>query len=130
MGTAHNICTRVGPKHQDHCKGNWKVTPLNGKKNKNWFGRQSSKYHLDIVEVSSTKCCGSDTVELNKSWKLFYLDVDVTMSAQAGLGIFVSPHLAQCATDWIPFELPEQSLCILQVYTPNAEAQFSLSYMK
>ena len=41
MGAAHNVCTRVGPKHQNLCMGNWNVTSLNGK-SRNWFGRQSS----------------------------------------------------------------------------------------
>ena len=46
------------------------------------------------------------------------------MSAQAGVGIFVSPRLAHCVTDWIPLRgrvCP--SLCIFQLYTPNAETQ-------
>ena len=54
------------------------------------------------------------------------------MSAQAGLGIVVSPGLVHCVTYWIPLggrvcllklRLQERSLCILQVYAPNAEAQ-------
>ena len=82
MGTAHSICTRVGPKHQDLCMGNWKVTSLNGKKQELVW--EAEQYHLDIVGVSSIKCCGSDTVELNEGWKLFYSGVDVTMPAQQG----------------------------------------------
>ena len=55
------------------------------------------------------------------------------MSAQAGVGIFVSPRLTHCITDWIPIRervclfklrLLEQSLCILQVYAPNAKTQY------
>ena len=70
---------------------------------------------------------------MNEDWKLFYLGVDVTMSAQAGVGIFVSPRLAHCVTDWIPLggkvcllklRLQERSLCILQVYVPNPETQY------
>ena len=99
-------------------------------KNRNWFGRQC---HLNIFRVSSTNFCGSDTVELNEGWKLFYLGVDVTMSAQAEVGIFVSPRLFHWDTDWILFEkrvcvlklkLQERLLCILQVYAPNAETQY------
>ena len=57
---------------------------------------------------------------------------NVTMSAQAGVGIFISPSLAYCVIDWIPLggrvcflklRLNERSLCILQVYAPNAGAQ-------
>ena len=80
-------------------------------------------------------CRRSDTVELNEGWKLFYSGVDVTMSAQAGVGIFESPRLAHCVTDWIlvggkvcllKLRLQERSLRILQVYAPNAEAQYQL----
>ena len=99
MRAAHNICTRVGPKHRDLRMGNWNVSSLKGKEEELvWEAKQ---YHLGIVGVSSTKCCGCDTVELNEGWKLFYSGVDVTMSDQAGEGIFVSPRLAHCVTDWI-----------------------------
>ena len=111
--------------------GNWNVTSLNGKEQELVW--EAEQYHLDIVGVSSTKCCGSDTVELNEGWRLFYSGVDVTMSSQAGVGIFVSPCLAHCVTDWtslggrvclLKLRLQEQSLCILQVYAPNTEAQY------
>ena len=55
------------------------------------------------------------------------------MSAQAGVGICVSPCLAHCVTDWISLggkicllklSLQERSLCILQVYASNAKAQY------
>ena len=55
------------------------------------------------------------------------------MSAQAGIGILISPRLAHRVTDWIPLggrvcllklRLQERSLCILQVYAPNAEATY------
>ena len=126
MGAVHSACTQVGPKHQDLHMGNWNVTSLNGKEQELVW--EAEQYHLDIVGVSSTKCHGSESVELNEGWKLFYSGVDETMSTQAGLGIFLSPHLAHCITDWIPLgkrvcllklRLQEQSLCILQVYEPN-----------
>ena len=82
LRAAHSICTRVGPKHRDPCMSNWNVTLLNGKKQELVW--EAEQYHLDIVEVSSTKCRGSDTVELNECLKHFYLGVDVAMSAQAG----------------------------------------------
>ena len=133
MGARQNICTRIGPKHRDLRVGNWNVTSLKGKEQQLvWEGEQ---YHLDIVGVSSTKCHGSDTVKLNEGYKLFYSGVDETMSAQVRVGIFVSPRLAHWVTDWIPpggrvcllkFRLQERSLCILQVYAPNAETQYQL----
>ena len=101
-----------------------------GKRKKTGLGGRTVD-HLDSVGVSSTKCRGFDSVELNEGCKLIYSVVDVTMSAQ--VGIFVSPRLVQCVTDWIPLEervcllklrLQERSLCILQVYAPNAEAQY------
>ena len=66
-------------------------------------------------------------------WKIFYSGVDAAMSAQAGVGLFVSPNIAECVVDWVPLGgrvcllklmLPERSLCILQVYTPNIESQY------
>ena len=97
---AHSICTRVGSKHRNLCMGDCNVTPLNGKAQELVW--EAEQHHLDIVGVSLTKCRGSDTVELNEGWKLFYSGVDVTMSAQAGVSILVSPRLAQFVTDWIP----------------------------
>ena len=131
MGAAQSIYTQVGPKHQDLCMGNWNVTSLNGKEQK--LNSEAEQHHLDIAGVSSSKCHGYNTVEGNEGWKLFYSGVHVTMSAQARVGIFVSTHLAHCVTDWIPLRgrvcllklrLQEQSQCILQVYAPNAKAQY------
>ena len=111
--------------------GNWNVTSLDGKEQKLVW--EAEQYHLNIFRVSSTKCRGSDTVDLNEDLKLFYTDVNITMSAQAWVGIFVSPYLAHCVTDWIPLRekvcllklrLQEQLLCILQVYAPNTETQY------
>ena len=80
--------------------GNWNVTLLNGKEQELVW--ESEQYYLDVVIASSAKCCGSDTVELNEGWNLFYSGVNVTMFAQAEVGIFVSPRLSHCVTDWIP----------------------------
>ena len=80
--------------------GDCNVTSLNGKAQELVW--EAEQHHLDIVGVSFTKCRGSDTVELNEGWKLFYSGVDVTMSAQAGVSILVSPRLAHFVTDWIP----------------------------
>ena len=65
---------------------------------------EAKQYHLNIFGVSSTKCHGFDAVELNKGWKLFYSGVDVIMSAQVGVGIFVHLHLAHSVTDWISLQ--------------------------
>ena len=108
MGTAHSISTRVGHQHWDLCMGNRNVTLLNEKQQELVW--EAEQYHLDIVEVSSTKCRGSDTVESNEIWKLFYSCVDVTMSAQDRVGIFVSPRLAHCVADWISLALVEIAL--------------------
>ena len=83
--------------------------------------------------ISSTKRRGSGTVELNGGWKFFYSGVDAAMSAQAGVGLLVSPNIAECVVDWVPLggrvcllklRLQERSLCILQVYAPNIESQY------
>ena len=61
-------------------------------------------------------------------WKVFYSGVDAAMSAQAGVGLLVSPNIAECVVDWVPLggrvcllklRLQERSLRILQVYAPN-----------
>ena len=80
--------------------GNWNVISLNKKEQELVW--ETEQYHIDIVGISYTKCRGSDIDELNEGWKLFYSGVDVTMSAQVGVDIFVSPRLAHCVTDWIP----------------------------
>ena len=64
MGAVHSICIQVGPKHRDVCMGNWNVTSLNGKEQELVW--EAEQYHLDIVRVFSTTCCGSDTIELNE----------------------------------------------------------------
>ena len=111
--------------------GNWNVTSLKVKEKELVW--EAEQYHLNLVGVSSIKCRGSYTVELNEGWKLFYAGVDVTMFVQAGVGIFVNPRLAHYVTDWIPLRgrvcllkrrLHKQSLFILQMYASNAETQY------
>ena len=79
-----------------------------------------------------TKRWGSETVELNGGRKIFYSGVDAATSAQAGVGLLVSPNMAECVVDWVPLggricfpklRLQERSLCILQAYAPNIESQ-------
>ena len=55
MGAMHRIYTRVGPKHQDLCMGIWNITSFNEKEQELVW--KAEQYHLDIVGVSSTKCC-------------------------------------------------------------------------
>ena len=82
--------------------------------------------------ISPTKRRGSGTAELNGGWKIFYSGVDAAMSAQAGVGLLVSPNMAECVVDWVPLggrvrllklRLQERSLRILQMYAPNIESQ-------
>ena len=49
--------------------------------------------------ISPTKRRGSGTVELNGGWKIFYSGVDAAMSAQAGVGLLVSPDIAERVVD-------------------------------
>ena len=81
-----------------------------------------------MVEISSTWRRGSGTVKLNGGWKIVYSGVDAAMSAQAGIGLLLSPNIAECVVDWVPMgrrvcllklRLLKQSLCVLQVYTHN-----------
>ena len=81
--------------------------------------------------ISSTKRRGSGTVELNGGWKVFCSGVDAALCAQAGVGLLVSPNMAECVVDWVPLggrvcllklRLLERSLCVLQVYVPNIKS--------
>ena len=78
-------------------------------------------------------CCHFSFLFSNFFWKIFYSGVDAAMSAQAGVGLLVSPNIAECVVDWVPLggrvcllqlRLQERSLCILQVYAPNIESQY------
>ena len=89
------------------------------------------------MRISSTKRRGSGTVELNGGWKIFDSGVDAAMSAQASVGLLVSPNIAECVVDWVPLEervcllklrLQERSLRILQVYAPNMESQYEATW--
>ena len=53
---------------------------------------KAKHYHVDIIRVSSTKIRGSGTADSNGGWKLFYSGADPSMSAQAGVGILISPR--------------------------------------
>ena len=116
---------------RDLAIGNCNVSSLTGKELE--LGCEAYQYRLDVVRISSTKPWGSGTVELNGGCKIFYSGVDAVMSAQAGVGLLVSPNMAECVVDWVPLEgrvcllklrLQEQSLCILQVYAPSMESHY------
>ena len=71
-------------------------------------------------------------MELNGGWKIFYSGVDAAMSAQAGVGLLVSPNIAECVFDGVSrgvrvcllkLKLQERFLYILQVYSPNMKSQ-------
>ena len=131
MGAAHRKCTRVGPNCRDLAIGNWDVSSLTGKERE--LVCEAQQHRFDVVGISSTKRRGSGTVDLNGGWKIFYSGVDAAMSAQFGVGLLVSPNIAECVVDWVPLggrvcllklKLQERSLCILQVYAPNIESQY------
>ena len=100
MGAAHRKCTRVGPNCRDLAIGNWNVSSLTGKEQE--LVCEAQQCRLDVVGISSTKCCGFGTVELNGVWKIFYSGVDAVLSAQAAVGLLMSLNIAECVVDWVP----------------------------
>ena len=70
---------------------------------------------------------------MHGGWKYFYLSVDPSMSAQAGVGILTSPQLSHRVFDWISLKSPacmlklkakDRILCVLQVYARNTAIKF------
>ena len=99
---------------------------------------EEKKYHLDAVGVSSTKKRSSRIVDLDGGWKLFYSGADPSISAQTGVGILTSPQLSNFMFDWIPLgsracmlklKVKNRSLCLLQVYAPNAVSEYQAFVM-
>ena len=84
--------------HHQLLLGNWNILTLTGKELE-LVVEEAKRYHLDIIEVSSTKRRGFETVDLDGGWKLFYSGVDPSMSAQADVGILTSPRLSDCVSD-------------------------------
>ena len=81
--------------------------------------------------ILSTKRRGSQTFELNGGWNIIYSGVDTAVSAQAGVGLLVSPNIAECVFDRVPLggrvcllklRLRERSLCGLQMYARNMKS--------
>ena len=99
MEAAHRKCTRVGSNCRDPAVRNWNALSLTGKEQE--LVSEAQQYRLDTEGISSTKSRSSGTVELNGGWKLFYSCVDAAMSAQAGVGLLVSPNMAECVIDWV-----------------------------
>jgi len=108
--------------HHQLLFGNWNILTLTGKELE--LAEETRRYHSNIVRVSSTKRCGSRTVNLDGGWKLFYSGADPSASVQAGGGILTSPQLS----DWIPIgtqvcilklKVEDRSICFLQVYAPQ-----------
>ena len=56
---------------------------------------KAQQFCLDIVGISSAKCSGFGTVELNGGWKIIYSVADAAMFVQAGVGLLVSPNMAE-----------------------------------
>ena len=117
--------------HHQLLLGNWNILTLTGKELE--LVEEAKRCHPDIIGVSLTKRRGSGTVDLDGGWKLFYYGVNPSMSAQAGVGIFTSPRLSDYVSDWIllgsrvcmlKLKLLNRSLCLLQVYAPNATSEY------
>ena len=116
--------------HHQLLLGNWNILTLTGKELE--LVEEAKRYHLDIIGISSTKRSSSGTVDLDGGWKLFYSGADASMSAQAGVGILTNPRLSDCVSNWIPLgsrvstlklKVLDRSLCLLQVYAPNATSE-------
>ena len=84
-------------------------------------------YHLDVVDVSSTKRRGSRIVDLDGGWKLFYSGADPSMSAQAGVGIPTSHQLLLSAFDWISLGPQLSNVC--RCMPPMLSANIRPSWM-
>ena len=110
---------------------NWNILTLTGKQLE--LVEEAKRHHLDVIGVCSTKRSGSETVNLDGGWKLFYSGADPSMFAQANVGIITSPRLSHYVSDWIPLgsrvcmlklKVLDRSLCLLQVYAPNATSEY------
>jgi len=59
---------------------------------------------MDVVDISLNKCRGSNTIELDDGWKLFYSGVESVKFGQAGVGTLLNPQLTNCIDEWMPLE--------------------------
>ena len=101
-------------KHHRLLHGNWNALPLKRKELE--LVEEAKKYHLGIVEVSSTKKRGSGIVDLGGGWKLFYSGADPIILAPACVRIFKSPQLSDCVLDWLPLR---SRACMLKLKVKN-----------
>ena len=69
--------TRFWKNHHRLLLDNWNIFTLSGKELE--LVEEAKKFQLDIAGVS-TKRCGSEIMDLDGGWKLFYLDADPSMS--------------------------------------------------
>ena len=142
MEAAQSICTRdnvahLQVNHHQLMLGNWNILTLTRKELE--LVEEAKRYHLDIIGAFSAKRRGSGTVDLDGVWKLFYSKADPSMSAQAVVGIFTSPRLSDCASDWIPLgsqvcmlkrKVLDRSTCYCRYMSPMPRVNIRFLWMK
>ncbi|GAB0098907.1 hypothetical protein DMENIID0001_147140 [Sergentomyia squamirostris] len=115
----------------------WNVFSLTGKEYE--LVKEAQGYQLDIVGLSSTKQKRSGPVDLPNGWKLFLSSVEPTRYAQAGVGVLLSPLLADKVLEiWeqsertmgLKIQLEKTTLAVVQVYAPNAESEYTAFLME
>ena len=65
--------TRKGQSYHKLMIGNGNITSLTGKEHE--LVEEAKRHFPDVVGISSTKCRGSNTVEMDDGWKLLYSGV-------------------------------------------------------
>src|SRR5699024_6460311 len=97
---------------------------------------EAIKYKSQLIGISSTKRIDAEPEpkEVHRGWKLYLSRVSPSVRAHAGVGMLVSPALADMVTEWLPISgrvallrihLPEgKNLVFVQAYAPNAEAEY------
>jgi len=63
---------------------NWNITSLTEKEHE--LVEKAKRRSLDVAGISSTKRGGSNTVEMDGGWRLFYSGTEPAKFAQAGVG--------------------------------------------
>ena len=107
-----------GVNHHQLLLGNANILILTGKELE--LVEEAKRYHLNILEVSSTKRHDYETVDVDGTWKLFYCGADPSMFAQTCVGILTSPRLLDCVSDWIPRVCIVEAQSIKSVISPIA----------
>ena len=88
--------------------------------------------HCPQVEKRWSKRRGSDTMEKGDGQKFIYSGNEATQTAQGGVGILISPQIANCVDEWIPLRGSvcvlrlklDPSLYMIQVHCPNSSALY------